>query len=232
MSLADYIPEKFRDLFSDPDFSKAIKGYNLYLIKEDPEYREEMKTILNEELDNSFDERLVTSELIPIPRIAKLEAVTGLCDYSEFEDEDREPSILEKISKIEDMIEQMLELDIQGYTPAPAHIIDDTEETFIPETKIQKAAIELIKYACSLQTKDGIKAITPKLLHQFRKHILSEELRPNTVNPRQWKKDVTNIVCDLSPVVEKDKKGNNRGIRLVFPRNFNLGMLKCKLNVS
>ena len=194
----------------------------MYLIKEDEEYRTEVQTY--------FNECILTSELIPIPRIAKLEAVTGLCDYSEFEDEDREPSILEQINKIEDMIEQMIELDIQGRAPTP--IIEDSEETFIPETKIQKAAVELIKYACLLQAKDGIKAITPKLLHQFRKHILPEELRPNTVNPRQWKKELSDIVCELAPVVEKDKKGNNRGIRLVFPRNFNIRMLKCKLNVS
>ena len=192
----------------------------MYLIKEDEEYRTEVQTY--------FNECMLTSELIPIPRIAKLEAVTGLCDYSDFDEEEHEPTIPQQINKIEDMIEQMLELDIQGCAPAP--IIEDNEdiETFTAETKTQKAAVELIKYVC----REGIQAITPKLLHQFRKHILPEELRPKTINPRQWKKDVTDIVCDLVPVVEKDKKGNNRGIRLVFPRNFNSWMLKCKLNVS
>jgi hypothetical protein len=171
---------------------------------------------------------MILSDLKPVKRIAELEKVIGLFDFEE--DEEREPTILYKITKIEDMIEQMLELDIQGCAHTP--IIEDIEETFIPETKIQKAAVELIKYACSLQAKDGIKAITPKLLHQFRKHILPEELRPNTVNPRQWKRELSDVVCGLSPFIEKDKKGNNRGIRLVFPRNFNIGMLKCKLNVS
>ena len=50
MSLADFIPEKFLELFSDPDFSKAIKGYSLSLIKEDSEYRAEVKTSLFSEV--------------------------------------------------------------------------------------------------------------------------------------------------------------------------------------
>ena len=108
MSLSDYIPEKFLKLFSDPDFSQAIKGYSLYLIREDPEYRAEIKKVVNEELDNSFDTHLATSELRPIKRIAELETVTGLNDFSDFEEE-HEPTIPEQISLLEEKLEAISE---------------------------------------------------------------------------------------------------------------------------
>src|SRR5664280_184596 len=97
MSLADFIPEKFLELFSDPDFSKAIKGYNLFLIKEDPEYREEVKTY--------FDVCLVTSELKPIKRLAELETVTGIDNCED--EEDRELNLPEKIEALKEEIQHI-----------------------------------------------------------------------------------------------------------------------------
>ena len=102
------------------------------------------------------------------------------------------------------------------------------EETFIPETKLEKTALELIKYACSRPIVDGVRAITPLLLHQFREGILPKELRPNTVNPRQWKKELFDLLCNLFPEFKTEKKGNNRGVRLLIPRSFDV----CKLRVS
>ena len=105
MSLADYIPAKFIELFSDPEFSKAIKGYNLYLLKDDKEYRKEVKTVLREELDVSFDARLAASELRPIKRIAELELITGLEDY--YDDEEHESTLPERINTLEDKLENI-----------------------------------------------------------------------------------------------------------------------------
>jgi len=110
----------------------------------------------------------------------------------------------------------------------------DERETYMPSSKIGKAAIELIKFASTRPIVDGSKTITNSVLHQFRKHILPEELRPKESYAREWKKELKSIVKELAPIVRLDKKGNgdNRGIRFVFPRNFNIGMTKCKLNVS
>ena len=69
------------------------------MIKEDPEYRAEVKTY--------FDVCLITSELKPIKRIAELETVTGLNDYSDFEDEDRKPNIPEKIEALKEEIQNI-----------------------------------------------------------------------------------------------------------------------------
>jgi len=131
MSLSDYIPVKFIELFSDPDFSKAIKGYNLYLLKEDKDYRNEVKTVLREELDESFDARLAVSELRPIKRIAELELVTGIEDY--YDDEDHEPTISERINDLENKLSSL------EYRPTEKPIVQ-----FKPETKTGIRAMHII----------------------------------------------------------------------------------------
>ncbi len=108
----------------------------------------------------------------------------------------------------------------------------DERETFIPKGKLQNSAIEFIKFICSRPVVDGVKAITPSVLHQFRKHVLPEQFQPETDNPRQWKKELTDFLGWLFPGLKTEKKGDNRGKRLIFPGNFNTRMLRCKLGVS
>jgi hypothetical protein len=108
----------------------------------------------------------------------------------------------------------------------------EDREIFEPDTKIEKAAVEFISFASKRPVIDGFKAVTPSILHHFRKNVLTEELRPKTKNPRQWKRELTEIVSDLVPQLKKDSKGNNRGIRLLFPRNFDINMTKRKISVS
>ena len=197
--------------------SKAEKLDRFYSLVQDPEIQPEIQTW--------FDGMLATSKLNLVKRVATIETVTGLDDFSDLEDEEREPTLPEKINLLAEKIEQ-IESNSQAYTTI------ENQEIFIPETKTEKTVIELAKFAASLPVKDGVKAITPTLFHHFRKHILPEELRPNTINPRQWKKDVSDKMRELCTSIKPDKKGNNRGIRLLFPRNFNVGMLNCKSNVS
>ena len=102
----------------------------------------------------------------------------------------------------------------------------------MPSSKIGKSAIELIKFACSRPVVDGSKTIPNSVLHQFRKHVLPEELRPKESYAREWKKELKEIVKQLAPFVRLDKKGDSRGVRFVFPGDFTLEMLQCKLNVS
>ena len=124
-----------------------------------------------------------------------------------------------------------LKKKIESAQIVPLEPDEDNRETFDPTSKIGKSAIELIKFACARPAVDGSKTITNSVLHQFRKHILPEELRPKESYARQWKRELTDIISELAPV-RKDKKGNNRGVRLVFPKNFDISMTKCKLNVS
>jgi hypothetical protein len=159
-----------------------------------------------------------------VQRIREVEKVTGLYVFEEFEE--HEATIPEKIEAMEEKIKTM------ESQPWNNHVSTMEQTDFIPETKTEKTAVELAKFAVTLPVIEGKKSLTPKLFHHFRKHVLPEELRPNTVNPRQWKKDISEKMIDLFAGIKTDKKGNNRGIRLMFPTTFSVGMLKCKANVS
>ena len=58
--------------------------------------------IKNPDFQNDFNNRLILSPLKPIKRIAELETVTGLNDFANFDDEEREPNIPEKIKALKE----------------------------------------------------------------------------------------------------------------------------------
>jgi hypothetical protein len=207
MSLADFIPEKFLELFSDPDFSKAIKGYNLYLIKEDPEYRSEVKTY--------FDMCLVTSELKPIKRIAELETVTGLNDYSDFEDEeDHAPSIPEQIKELAHKIENQVEK-----FPEPIK----TEVAIIPHTTLERKACAFVEHLkTAIKPRNGEIFLKNNESIHFLKNEIDEELRIRDIkNPRQAKKDIIEKAAKMFPFIVLDKrKQGNKDVRVIYkPEN-------------
>ena len=196
MSLADFIPEKFLELFSDPDFSKAIKGYNLYLIKENPEYRAEVKTY--------FDECILTSELKPIKRIAELETVTGLNDYSDFEDEDRESNIPEKIEALKEEIQ-----NIEYKAPVSPTI------TLEPTSKTEVRASLLVS-----ELKDsGKDHFTNYEIIHFLKSKLPDNCKVNETiqNIRKVKQDVLKAASNMYPdVFLSKKKTGHKEVRLIL----------------
>jgi hypothetical protein len=196
MSLADFVPEKFLELFSDPDFSKAIKGYNLFLIKEDPEYRAEVKTY--------FDVCLVTSELKPIKRIAELETITGLNDYSDFEDEEREPNIPEKMEALEEEIR-----NIEYKTPVSSTtILEPTSKTDV------RASLLVSEIRDS-----GKDHFTGHEIVHFLKSKLPDNCKvsESIQNIRKVKQDVLKAACNLYPdVFLSKKKTGHKEVRLIL----------------
>jgi len=196
MSLADFIPEKFLELFSDPDFSKAIKGYNLFLIKEDLEYRAEVKTY--------FDVCLITSELKPIKRIAELETVTGLNDYSDFEDEEREPNIPEKIEALKEEIR-----NIEYKAPV------SSTTTLEPTSKTDVRASLLVS-----EIRDsGKDHFTNHEIINFLKSKLPDNCKVNDTiqNIRKVKQDVLKAASNMYPdVFLSKKKTGHKEVRLIL----------------
>lgn len=109
-------------------------------------------------------------------------------------------------------------------------IIEDAEkETFIPSGKYEKGAVELVKLAASMKPLDGKKAITCSMFHHFRNNILPEELKPTEKAARVWKQEIIKIVQRIAPDVWIDKKKDQRGNRLAFPRDFNINKLSVSL---
>ena len=80
-----------------------------------PESRKIILDHVNDSFEsNDFQQKvekvLLTSELRPIKRIAELETVTGLNDFSDFEEEeDHKPSIPEEISIIKEELKTISE---------------------------------------------------------------------------------------------------------------------------
>lgn len=197
MSLSDYIPEKFIELFSDPDFSKAIKGYCLYLIKEDKEYRDEVRTY--------FNECLLTSELKPVQRLAEVETVTGICDYFE---EDHAPTLPEKITILSEKIEHLSES-----TCKPT-----TEPEIKPEGVADNRAVTLYNEAKkALET--GTAFFGTKQVNHILRNLVPEGFRvKDGQNIGQAKKEAFARLDKLFPGMFsfKQKAYGRKDIRLVF----------------
>lgn len=203
MSLADYIPPKFIELFSDPDFSKAIKGYCTYLIKEDKEYREEIKTC--------FNECLLTSELKPIKRIAELETITGLTDYSDFE-EDHTPTLPEKITELKEKINYF---ESSRVVVAANMEPEKEEDLLIQNTTLTKKATALKEYLVEKIKPNwsGKTVIENEGIYEFFYKKIEENLRwPEKLKGyRSAKKEIIQRAQELFPdevEVVRNKSGN------------------------
>jgi hypothetical protein len=200
MSIKDYVPEQFVSLFSDNGFQEAMKGYLKFLVKEDKDFRVKITSIVETVLQNSFDARLVTSELRPIKRIAELEQTVGLEDYSEDDDEFREPNIPDRIQTLEEKIKH--------------HIIGATENPAIQiklKSKTGKRAMALIKAL----TKSGKGHLTRTKIREVLSDEKDEDLgdariTENSSNPRRDIIDAINEAKKLCSSVVPDKKGYGR----------------------
>lgn len=241
MSLSDYIPEKFIELFSDPDFSNAIKGYNMYLIKEDKEYRDEVKKFITEELDTSFDTRILTSELSPVQRIASLENVTGITDFSDFEEEEaeHEPTLPEKISRLEEITACINKADNPIFSDKslipPSKNITEIRADYLADYIIENS---LIPKAPSVFANIEVKVMDSNEFRYFVEHILPAEYRPESTTTdgfRKLKKDVFETAAERhkSRGIDIDKADHGRQeLRLLYFREKTMEEMQPQLTVT
>lgn len=132
---------------------------------------------------------LLTSELKPIKRIAELETVTGLNDYSDIEEEEHEPTIPEQISLLSKRIES-----ISCASPEPV----SQQKAVVPETTLDLktcAVVEHLKEAVK-PNEFGVFAVDKKTLDTFMTEEISEDLRVKKVS-RQLKKDIFKRAVEL-----------------------------------
>lgn len=210
MSLADYIPAEFLPLFSHPDFAKALDGYFTYRVKEDHEYRESIKEIVKEEyktpeFKTAVDNTLLTSELKTVKRISQLEDVTGLVDYSDFEEEEREPNLPEKIN--------LLEEKIQNIEYRPTIRVD--VEIKNPETKTEERAFLLVEELKA----SGKEYFSSHEIISFLKSKLPDTCRidEKVQNIHKVKSDVLKKAENMfNDVFMNKKKTGHREVRLIL----------------
>ena len=185
---------------------ERIKAFNLLINHPDTEplFEAKVTAIVEKILNNSFDAHLATSELKPIKRIATVETVLGLNDMVDFEDEDRELTIPEKIDALKEEIRH-----IEFRAPISPQV------ELKPDTKTGMRALHLIT-----RLRDSGKQ---HLTHKEIKSILTSDLPEDCKidakckNPRKTIIDVLNEAIDLcSDVFLDQKKKGHKEWRIVL----------------
>jgi hypothetical protein len=219
MSLSDFIPAKFINLFEDPDFSKAIKGYNLYLLKEDKEYRAEVKTY--------FEECLITSELRPVQRLSTAETLLGINDFSDFED-DHEPTIPNRLEKLERETEKKV-FNITDLPAMPETITDIRTDFLIKHLETNEETPKIPSPFDNME----LPFCNSKEFRYFVDNVLPGKYKPRSLkNIRKLKKDIfENAVARYKDLVSIEKSFHgNRELRLVMPKQ--ISMSKVGIGVT
>jgi len=160
--------------------------------------------IKNPEFQNDFNNKLILSPLKPIQRIAELETVTGLNDFAYFKDEEREPSIPEKIEALKEEIQH-----IEFKAPV------NSATTLEPTSKTDVRASLLVS-----EIRDsGKDHFTGHEIIHFLKSKLPENCKvsESIQNIRKVKQDVLKAACNLYPdVFLSKKKTGHKEVRLIL----------------
>lgn len=173
-----------------------IKAFNLLINHPDTE------PIFEARVTAIVEKVLLTSELRPIKRIAELETITGLNDYSDFEDDiEREPTIPEKINLLTEKFKEI------EYKPVTATISKNIELS--PTTKTELRAKLLVE---DLEESGKDHFNNHDIIH-FLKAKLPEscKINDNIQNIRKVKQDVIRAATRMySENVFLNKSKNGR----------------------
>ena len=177
---------------------ERIEAFNLLISHPDTE------PIFESKVSAIVEKVLLTSELKPIKRIAELETVTGLNDFADFEDDEREPNIPEKIEALKEEIQ-----NIECKAPvSPTSTLEPTSKT---EVRASLLVSEL---------KDsGKNHLTSHEIIHFLKSKLPDNCKVNEKiqNIRKVKQDVLRAASQMYPnVFLSKKKTGHKEVRLIL----------------
>lgn len=172
---------------------KESRDIILNTVLESPELRQSVETVL------------LTSELKPVKRIADLEAITGLNDFSDFEDEDREPSLPERISILEGKLPELQGMPV---------IHNDN----IPTSKTEIRACKLVERLKKARDSAGGKFLSSAEIVGFLRNGIEDAFKVKEgQNVRQVKKEVLEKAAKMFPEVFVSQKTSGRkDLRLVL----------------
>ena len=203
---------RIRGNFMFADSNMDIGNYKLFATNANTVSKEEkVKQFISllhdpdikEVLNSLFAEFLATSELKVLKRLASIEQVLGLNDFTDFEDE-HEPTIPEQITELKIEIKS-LKLD---------QISPDTIKAEIPvhkdTTAEQKVNLLMTKLEDMSQTWSGKKSLDHLDLKEFVK-TLPEKLRGKDTNERRLISRILKKAEEMYP--DKVKIHKNEGSR-------------------
>jgi hypothetical protein len=173
-------------------------------------------------VNTSFDARLATSEIKPVQRLAEIETVLGIDDFS-YDDEDHEPTIPDHITRLYDMVSKINttlkpEL-IDRSLVAPSKNITEIRADFLVE--YMKNNTDLPKAASPFANIDT-RIMDSRDFKKFVENYLPVDYQPESMkNLRKLKRDVFAAAekrCSTNDIfVDKADHGRNE-LRLIFAR--------------
>ncbi len=206
-------------MISLSDISQAFKNAS------EPERIEFVDLIapyMDKFVNTSFDARLATSEIRPVQRLAEIETVLGIDDFS-YDDEDHEPTIPDHITKLYDMVSKINttlkpEL-IDRSLVAPSKNITEIRADFLVE--YMKKSTDLPKAVSPFANID-IRVLDSRNFKKFVENYLPKEYQPESMkNLRKLKRDVFAAAekrCSTNDIfVDKADHGRSE-LRLIFAR--------------
>jgi hypothetical protein len=206
-------------MISLSDISQAFKNAS------EPERIEFVDLIapyMDKFVNTSFDARLATSEIRPVQRLAEIETILGIDDFS-YDDEDHEPTIPDHITRLYDMVSKINttlkpEL-IDRSLVTPSKNITEIRADFLVE--YMKKSTDLPKAVSPFANIDT-RIMDSRDFKKFVENYLPEEFQPESFkNLRKIKRDVFAAAekrCSTNDIfVDKADHGRNE-LRLIFAR--------------
>ena len=206
-------------MISLSDISQAFKNASE---SERIEFVDLIAPYMDKFVNTSFDARLATSEIRPVQRLAEIETVLGIEDFS-YDDEDHEPTIPDHITRLYAMVSKINttlkpEL-IDRSLVAPSKNITEIRADFLVE--YMKKSTDLPKAVSPFANIDT-KVLDSRDFKKFVENYLPEEFQPeSTKNLRKLKRDVFEAAekrCSTNDIfIDKADHGRNE-LRLIFAR--------------
>ncbi len=173
-------------------------------------------------VNTSFDARLATSEIRPVQRLAEIETVLGIEDFS-YDDEDHEPTIPEQITRLNNMVSKInttLKPEfIDRSLISPSKNITEIRADFLIE--YMKNNTDLPKAASPFANIDT-RILDSRDFKKFVENYLPEEYQPeSTKNLRKLKRDVFTAAekkCSTNNIFIDKADHGVKELRLIFAR--------------
>ncbi len=173
-------------------------------------------------MDISFDARLATTEIRPVQRLAEIETVLGIDDYS-YDDDEREATIPEQITMLYDMVSKINttlkpEL-IDRSLVAPSKNITEIRADFLIE--YMKNNTDLPKVVSPFANIDT-RILDSRDFKKFVENYLPDEYQPESMkNLRKLKRDVFEAAekrCQANDIFIDKADHGRKELRLIFAR--------------
>ncbi len=206
-------------MISLSDISQAFKNAS------EPERIEFVDLIapyMDKFVNTSFDARLATSEIKPVQRLAEIETVLGIDDFS-YDDEDHEPTIPDHITRLYDMVSKInttLKPEILDRSLiSPSKNITEIRADFLID--YMKKSTDLPKAVSPFANIDS-RIMDSRNFKKFVENYLPKEYQPeSTKNLRKLKRDVFDTVekrCSTNDIFIDKADHGRKELRLIFAR--------------